>query len=64
MDTMKGQTRPDPDKLLARLKQEERESAHGRLKIFFSYAPGVGKTYAMLMGALAQVGAGVDLVVG
>jgi two-component system sensor histidine kinase KdpD len=40
-------TRPDPDALLAKLKAESR----GKLKIFLGYAPGVGKTYAMLEAA-------------
>jgi two-component system sensor histidine kinase KdpD len=40
--------RPDPDELLARVREEEQESARGKLTIFFGYAPGVGKTYTML----------------
>jgi two-component system sensor histidine kinase KdpD len=43
--------RPDPDELLARVREEERESARGKLTIFFGYAPGVGKTYTMLEAA-------------
>ena len=43
--------RPDPDDLLARIEAEEKQRAHGRLKIFFGYAAGVGKTYAMLNAA-------------
>jgi two-component system sensor histidine kinase KdpD len=44
-------TRPDPDQLLARLKQEDGQAQHGRLKIFFGASAGVGKTYAMLAAA-------------
>lgn len=39
--------RPDPDALLADLDREQR----GGLKIFLGAAPGVGKTYAMLLAA-------------
>jgi two-component system sensor histidine kinase KdpD len=47
--------RPDPDELLARVREEERESARGKLTIFFGAAPGVGKTYAMLEAARREV---------
>ena len=43
--------RPDPDQLLARLKIEDEKQKRGKLKIFFGYAPGVGKTYTMLEAA-------------
>jgi two-component system sensor histidine kinase KdpD len=56
--------RPDPDDLLRRLQDEERRSQRGKLKIFFGYVAGVGKTYAMLESAQRQVAAGVDLVIG
>ncbi len=36
----------------------------GRLKIFFGYAPGVGKTYAMLKAAHDAKRRGIDVVVG
>ena len=36
----------------------------GRLKIFFGYAAGVGKTYAMLEAAHQAQKEGVDVVVG
>src|SRR5215469_11351236 len=42
------QSRPDPDELLARVREEEKASTRGKLTIFFGYAPGVGKTYTML----------------
>ncbi len=38
--------------------------AQGSLKIFFGYAAGVGKTYAMLSAAHAAKKAGVDVVAG
>ncbi|HEX6834628.1 MAG TPA: sensor histidine kinase KdpD [Rudaea sp.] len=56
--------RPDPDALLARVRDEEARTQRGRLKIFFGAAPGVGKTFAMLEAARAQQNAGVDIVVG
>ena len=39
------------DKLLKAIQEEERDKTRGRLKIFFGYAAGVGKTYAMLKAA-------------
>ena len=56
--------RPNPDELLEQIREEEKAKAGGRLKIFFGYAAGVGKTYAMLEAAREQAGAGVDIVVG
>ena len=49
--------RSTPEQMLARLKSEGEVSAagtrRGRLKLFFGYAAGVGKTYAMLQAAQA-----------
>src|SRR5271169_6185549 len=52
--------RPSPEALLAAAKHEGR----GRLKIFLGAAPGVGKTYEMLLSAQAKRREGVDVVVG
>src|SRR5437870_992224 len=52
--------RPSPEALLAAAKQEGR----GRLKIFLGAAPGVGKTYEMLLSAQAKPREDVDVVVG
>jgi two-component system sensor histidine kinase KdpD len=52
--------RPDPDALLANLHREQR----GRLKIFLGAAPGVGKTWEMLVAANHKREAGVDVVAG
>jgi two-component system sensor histidine kinase KdpD len=52
--------RPSPEALLAAAKQEGR----GQLKIFLGAAPGVGKTYEMLLSAQARRRDGVDVVVG
>lgn len=63
-----AQERPDPDVLLRRLQDEELSQPEGRLrgrlKVFFGYAAGVGKTYAMLQEAHRAQEAGVDVVVG
>jgi len=47
--------RPDPDELLARVREEEKQSARGKLTIFFGFAPGVGKTFTMLEAARGEV---------
>ena len=52
--------RPSPDALL----REAQQAEHGRLKIFFGAAPGVGKTYEMLQSARAKAHEGADVVVG
>ena len=46
--------RPNPDELLEQIRKEEKAKAGGKLKIFFGYAAGVGKTYAMLEAAREQ----------
>src|ERR1700739_259629 len=56
--------RPDPETLLAQVREQERRAGRGRLKIFFGAAPGVGKTYEMLEEARAKRRDGVDVVVG
>lgn len=43
--------RPDPDALLRRVQEDEARAKRGKLKIFFGFAPGVGKTYRMLQVA-------------
>jgi two-component system sensor histidine kinase KdpD len=52
--------RPSPDALLAEAERENR----GRLKIFLGAAPGVGKTYEMLMSGRAKLAEGIDVVIG
>ncbi len=53
--------RPSPEALL---EAARREDGRGKLKIFVGAAPGVGKTFEMLLGAHARKRAGVDVVVG
>ena len=40
--------RPNPDVILARVQEESARAGRGKLKIFFGYAAGVGKTFEML----------------
>jgi two-component system sensor histidine kinase KdpD len=54
--------RPSPDALLEAARREGRRV--GKLKIFVGAAPGVGKTYEMLLTARAKLKEGVDIVVG
>lgn len=58
------ENRSKPDELLRQIKQEETSQKRGRLKIFFGYAAGVGKTYSMLMAAHAAKRRGIDVVAG
>lgn len=56
--------RPNPDELLARVQADEAQTRRGKLKIFFGYAAGVGKTYSMLATARRAKDEGRDVVVG
>ncbi|HJV36140.1 sensor histidine kinase KdpD [Geomonas sp.] len=56
--------RPSPETLLRVAQAEEAENERGKLKIFLGYAPGVGKTYAMLEAARLRQGEGRDVVAG
>ena len=57
------EVRRDPDALLARVQEEERRAARGRLRIYFGASAGVGKTYAMLSAA-RQLAAARTVLVG
>jgi two-component system, OmpR family, sensor histidine kinase KdpD len=60
-----AQDRPSPDALLSRIRTEEARARRGKLKIFFGFAPGVGKTYRMLQVARDLViDQELDVVVG
>jgi two-component system, OmpR family, sensor histidine kinase KdpD len=54
--------RPSPEALLKLVRQEK--AGRGRLKIFLGAAPGVGKTYEMLLSARARRADGADVVIG
>lgn len=59
-DSRDQEKRPSPDALLEHAERESR----GRLKIFLGAAPGVGKTYEMLMSGRARQADGLDVVIG
>jgi two-component system, OmpR family, sensor histidine kinase KdpD len=54
--------RPSPEALLEAARREERRV--GKLRIFVGAAPGVGKTYEMLLQAQASRKDGYDVVIG
>lgn len=56
--------RADPDQILKDIQKEEASKTRGHLHIFFGYAAGVGKTYAMLKQAHRVQKQGIDVVVG
>lgn len=59
-DDRDDRMRPDPDALLALAEKDRR----GKLTVFLGAAPGVGKTYAMLLRAARLKAEGTDIVVG
>ncbi|MGO4834731.1 two-component sensor histidine kinase, partial [Rhizobiaceae sp. 2RAB30] len=59
-DSRDADSRPSPDALLENAQRENR----GRLKIFLGAAPGVGKTYEMLMSGRAAKADGRDVIIG
>jgi len=56
--------RPDPDALLAKIRESESEQQRGKLRIYFGASAGVGKTFAMLSAAQRAVQAGQNVLVG
>lgn len=56
--------RPNPEKLLKRIQEEDLHEQRGKLKIYLGAAPGVGKTYSMLQDALVKRRGGLDVVLG
>lgn len=58
------ETRQNPDQLLKAIQKDEETRHRGHLKIFFGYAAGVGKTYAMLKAAHTAKRRGIDVVAG
>jgi two-component system sensor histidine kinase KdpD len=59
-----GLPRPDPDALVARLRQEREQARRGKLRIYFGSNAGVGKTYSMLAAAQRERHAGHEVLVG
>lgn len=64
MEVAMTEVRPDPDRLLKQVEEEEKKQSRGTLKIFFGYAAGVGKTCAMLQSAHMAMESGTDVVCG
>ena len=56
--------RQNPDQLLRAIQNDTESEKRGKLKIFFGYAAGVGKTYAMLQAAHQAKANGTEVVVG
>ncbi len=54
--------RPNPDDVLKAISKEHKKN--GKLKIFFGYAAGVGKTFAMLEAAHKSKESGINVVAG
>ncbi len=54
----------NPDAILKQIEKMEEQKGKGKLKIFFGYAAGVGKTYSMLDAAHSALKAGADVVIG
>lgn len=54
----------NPDTILKKIEEENEKKRRGKLKIFFGYAAGIGKTYAMLSYAHSESEAGIDIVAG
>lgn len=54
----------NPDAILKQIVESEEQQGKGKLKIFFGYAAGIGKTYAMLESAHEIKEAGIDVVIG
>jgi two-component system, OmpR family, sensor histidine kinase KdpD len=59
-----NEDRPDPDSLLAKVKQQELAARRGKLRIYFGASAGVGKTYAMLVAASKLRSEGCSILVG
>ena len=58
------EVRMNPEAILGRIASDEENAGKGKLKIFFGYAAGIGKTYAMLLAAHEEKKSGSDVVAG
>lgn len=56
--------RSNPDDILNNIKKQDLKKNKGKLKIFFGYSAGVGKTYDMLQSAHLEKNCGTDVVIG
>lgn len=64
MGVYMDEIRQSPEHFLKEIEKEKQNLNRGHLKIFFGYAAGVGKTYAMLKAAHSVKRHGIDVVVG
>lgn len=64
MATHEISSRADPDVLLSAISKRRVKRKGGKLHLFIGMAPGVGKTFAMLLSAKEAQKNGVDVVVG
>jgi two-component system sensor histidine kinase KdpD len=56
--------RPNPDALLAQLREDAQAVARGKLRIYFGASAGVGKTFAMLSAAQRAKATGQTVLIG
>ena len=56
--------RPNPDALLAQLREDAQAVRRGKLRIYFGASAGVGKTFAMLGAAQRALEAGQSVLIG
>lgn len=61
---MSDPSRPDPERLLHQMLEQEEHQRRGQLKIFLGYSSGVGKSYRMFDEARRRLRRGQDVVVG
>src|SRR2546421_6052264 len=61
---MGDSARPDPETLLRRIRSEDERERRAKLRVYLGYAPGVGKTFAMLSAAREMRDERSDVVVG
>ena len=58
------ENRPTSDEMLERVRREAGAGARGRLRVYLGMAPGVGKTYAMLMEGRRRKERGTTVAIG
>jgi two-component system sensor histidine kinase KdpD len=58
------ENRPTPEHLLQSVARAERKAGRGRMKVFFGFASGVGKTFEMLAEANRRSIRGEDVAIG
>src|SRR3989338_1955090 len=64
MENSNQPERPNADAMLAAINARRKKRKGGRLHLYLGMAPGVGKTYAMLMAAREVLAEGQNVIVG